>query len=127
MIGIDFADYQREAATTAVYPRPKQARGDLLYGSYELAAAGKIVPVMYCGLGLAGESGEVVEQIKKSWRNDMHLTPERVGKIADELGDVLWYAAQLATELDLDLQTIAEANLEKLAKRQEEGKLKQHG
>ena len=34
-----------------------------------------------------------------------------------ELGDVLWYVAQLATELNLSLDTIAETNLTKLASR----------
>jgi NTP pyrophosphatase (non-canonical NTP hydrolase) len=44
-----------------------------------------------------------------------------------ELGDVLWYMAQIATELDLSLQEVAEANLEKLFSRLERGQIKGEG
>ena len=44
-----------------------------------------------------------------------------------ELGDVLWYLAQVATELDLSLQDIADANLAKLFDRLERGKIKGDG
>ena len=55
------------------------------------------------------------------------LTEERREAIAAELGDVLWYAAQLATEAGLDLEAIAEANLEKLASRQRRSVLQGSG
>ena len=45
------------------------------------------------------------------------FTPEVVEALRLELGDVLWYVAQLATELGLDLEDIASANLDKLASR----------
>jgi NTP pyrophosphatase (non-canonical NTP hydrolase) len=44
-----------------------------------------------------------------------------------ELGDVLWYMAQIATELDLDLQDVADANLEKVFSRLERDKIKGDG
>jgi NTP pyrophosphatase (non-canonical NTP hydrolase) len=53
------------------------------------------------------------------------LTDERREALAAELGDVLWYLAQLATEAELDLEELAEANLAKLASRRERGAL--HG
>lgn len=124
---MNFKDYQKKASTTAVYPHPDiDEKYTNYYFNDELIDAGKIVPIMYCALGLAGESGEVAEQVKKSWRNNMKVTDERRTKIKDELGDVLWYAAQLATELDLNLDDIAENNIAKLAARKQEGKLK-HG
>jgi NTP pyrophosphatase (non-canonical NTP hydrolase) len=119
---MNFKDYQNKASTTAIYHKP--------YGSTEycenkeLLDAGKIIPIMYCALGLAGESGEVAEQVKKSWRNSMKVTDDRREKIKDELGDVLWYASQLATELNLDLEEIAEKNLNKLLARKSAGELK---
>jgi NTP pyrophosphatase (non-canonical NTP hydrolase) len=116
---MNFKDYQKKASTTAVYPKPVSFQTP-----EESYNACKIVPIMYCALGLAGESGEVAEQVKKSWRNNMKVTDERRTKISDELGDVLWYAAQLATELDLNLDDVAENNIAKLAARKQEGKLK---
>jgi len=55
------------------------------------------------------------------------LSEERRAALAKELGDVLWYAAQLATEAGLELDAIAEANLEKLLSRKERGVLQGSG
>jgi NTP pyrophosphatase (non-canonical NTP hydrolase) len=54
----------------------------------------------------------------------MKITDDRKAKISDELGDVLWYTSQLATELGLDLEDIAERNLNKLLARKSAGELK---
>jgi NTP pyrophosphatase (non-canonical NTP hydrolase) len=97
---VRFSEYQERSRATAVYPD----------------AGSNIV---YPALGLCGEAGETAEKVKKAIRDDAGtLTQERRAAIAAELGDVLWYAAQLATEAGLDLEEIAEANLEKLASRQ---------
>jgi NTP pyrophosphatase (non-canonical NTP hydrolase) len=97
---VRFSEYQARSRATAVYPD----------------AGSNIV---YPALGLCGEAGETAEKVKKAIRDDGGtLTEERREAIAAELGDVLWYAAQLATEADLDLEEIAAANLEKLASRQ---------
>ena len=102
-----FSEYQERSRATAVYPD----------------AGSNIV---YPALGLCGEAGETAEKVKKAIRDDGGtLTEERRAAIAAELGDVLWYAAQLATEAGLDLEEIAEANLEKLASRQQRAVL--HG
>jgi NTP pyrophosphatase (non-canonical NTP hydrolase) len=102
-----FSEYQRRSRVTAVYP-------DL--GNN----------IAYPALGLCGEAGETAEKVKKAMRDDGGtLTEERREALAAELGDVLWYAAQLATEAGLDLEAIAEANLEKLASRQQRAVL--HG
>ena len=55
------------------------------------------------------------------------LTDERREALAAELGDVLWYVAQLATEAGLDLDEIADDNLAKLLSRQERGVLQGSG
>ena len=102
-----FNDYQEKAGTTASYPNI----GD----NY-----------IYPTLGLAGESGEVAEKIKKVIRdNNGIIDQEKKEEIAKELGDVLWYLAQLSTELKLDFNYVAEKNLEKLKSRQERNRL--HG
>jgi NTP pyrophosphatase (non-canonical NTP hydrolase) len=78
-------------------------------------------PIIYPALGLAGEAGEVANKVKKLLR-DGALDK---AAIANELGDVLWYLAALATDLGLDLETIAEQNLARLADRKARGAL--HG
>ncbi len=86
--------------TTAVYP----GRGS---GNW-----------IYPALGLAGESGEVCEKIKKAIRDDAGaMSQDRRAGLEKELGDVLWYVATLATELDLDLETVAARNVAKLQQR----------
>ena len=101
---MDFKDYQRAAARTAIYS-----------GAHR---------VVYPALGLASEAGEVAGQIKKVLRDqagDFEAAP--VEALRDELGDVLWYLATLATDLGLSLDEIAERNLEKLACRAERGRI----
>jgi len=82
----------------------------------------------YPALGLAGEAGEVAEHAKKAIRDDAGVvTEERRRAMAKELGDVLWYVSQLASELGLELEEIARANLEKLLSRQRRGVLSGSG
>ena len=62
-------------------------------------------------LGLAGEAGELVDQIKKTL---YHGHPPDRDKIADELGDCLWYIAAIASKYGLKLDLIADLNISKL-------------
>ena len=102
----DFAEYQRLTSDTDQYPR-------------ETALLCK-------ALGLAGEAGEVANKIKKIYRdNDGNVTPDHVRVLADEMGDVLWYAAQICEELGIGIGWCAANNIAKLADRQERGVL--HG
>jgi NTP pyrophosphatase (non-canonical NTP hydrolase) len=106
---MDISEYQTLSRRTATYPG---AGGDMTYPA----------------LGLCGEAGEVAEKVKKTIRDDGGvLTEERRDALAAELGDVLWYAAQLATEAGLDLDQIAADNLDKLLSRQERGVLRGSG
>lgn len=80
----------------------------------------QIESLIYCSLGLAGESGEVVENTKKLLRDDnSELTLDRKVKFLGELGDVLWYLANLSFALGYSLEEVAEYNLHKLQKRYE--------
>lgn len=69
-------------------------------------------------LGLAGESGEVADLIKK-WCGHGHDLD--IAKLTKELGDVLWYVAETATLVGLTLKDVAETNLTKLNARYPEG------
>jgi NTP pyrophosphatase (non-canonical NTP hydrolase) len=105
---MDLSEYQRQSRRTAEYPREAW--------------------LAYPALGLAGEAGEVAEHAKKAIRDDGGtISDERRAAMAKELGDVLWYVAQLASELGLDLDEIAGQNLEKLFSRQQRGVLSGSG
>ena len=69
-------------------------------------------------LGLAGESGEVADIIKKTFYHGHALDREALYK---ELGDVLWYLAVMADALGYNLDEIAQANVDKLRARYPEG------
>lgn len=104
-----FQEYQQESRKTALYPD--------LGNNF-----------VYPTLGLSGEAGEVAEKIKKVIRDDDgSVSDEKRQEIKKELGDVLWYLAQLATELGLDLDDVARSNIEKLASRLDRGALNGSG
>jgi NTP pyrophosphatase (non-canonical NTP hydrolase) len=105
MAELTFNDYQSMAGETAIYE-----------------GQGELIGLMYVGLGL-GEAGEIQGKIKKLHRDGGYGDPEKMEKIADELGDLLWYVANTASELGYDLNTIAERNLNKLNSRKERGVL----
>ena len=69
-------------------------------------------------MGLAGETGELVDMLKK-WVGHGHELD--LGEVEKELGDILWYVAEIATILDLRLAQIAEKNEAKLSARYPEG------
>ena len=96
---MDFQLYQERCRATARYPD---------------AGANPIYPT----LGLCGEAGEVADKVKKVLRDRQgNFSSEVIADLQLELGDVLWYVAQLATELGLELEQIAQTNLDKLASR----------
>ncbi len=69
----------------------------------------------YLGLGLGGEVGEVLNDIKKIERDDNNiLTHNRKQKIILEMGDVMWYLTGLANKLNVSLDTILKSNIKKL-------------
>ncbi|MAF80117.1 hypothetical protein CL629_03505 [bacterium] len=106
---MDLSEYQKKAHTTA----------------FEVEVEGKIV---YPMLGFAGETGEIANKVKKIFR-DKHgkITDETREDLKKELGDALWYLAELATQLDISFDDIAEENIEKLKSRKERGVLKGGG
>ena len=106
---MDFIEYQDKARNTAKYP----VIGDR---------------VIYPTLGLTNEAGEVAGKIKKVFRDKGGLiSPADREALKAELGDVLWYLAQVATELGLSLDEIAAANIAKLLDRQARGKIQGDG
>ena len=69
-------------------------------------------------MGLCGEAGEAIDLVKKHLHQGHELEKE---KLAKELGDIAWYLAETAYALEIPLEEIFEANIEKLKKRYPEG------
>jgi NTP pyrophosphatase (non-canonical NTP hydrolase) len=112
-VELDLREHMKRTIQTAVYP---------------FAGLGDPQALMYVGLGLAGESGEVANQIKKVARDNGGLvTPDRRDKITDELGDVAWYWLRMCYELGLDPYDVLERNRAKLAQRAVSGTLQGDG
>lgn len=136
-------EYQRRAASTAIYGKDDFASflkscvlasiegGDTTLrmptDEFEkLVKQLEILNTYYTTMGLAGEAGEVANQVKKVFRDDDHVMyRDRREAVKKELGGVLWYIAALACECDIPLDDIAEANLDQLQQRAKKGTL--HG
>jgi NTP pyrophosphatase (non-canonical NTP hydrolase) len=93
---MELNDYQAEAIQTAIYPKEDR--------------------LTYTVLGLVGEAGEVAEKIKKMMRDETSLEECHSGLLL-ELGDVLWYVANMADELGSSLDEVATLNLIKVKDR----------
>jgi NTP pyrophosphatase (non-canonical NTP hydrolase) len=111
---VELNEYQKTARATASYPG--LYRGDLTYPT----------------LGLAGESGEFADKVKKLMRNKdvscaSQLDLEDTRALVKELGDVLWYVSDLATSLGVTLENVAHVNIQKLQDRAKRGVIKSEG
>ena len=93
-------EYQRLAMTTL---NPALSKKDVLINGV---------------MGLCGESGEAIDIVKKHLHQGHELDKE---KLAKELGDIAWYLAETAYALDIPLDDILQANIEKLRSRYPEG------
>jgi NTP pyrophosphatase (non-canonical NTP hydrolase) len=91
---VDLSEYQKRARATEQMPSAEGVE--------------EIVPL----LGLAGEVGELLNEYKKLLRDGSAHVRFRE-RLAEELGDLLWYAAETATKFKLDLNDVAERNLAK--------------
>ena len=97
---MDVNEYQKLAMVTL---NPELNKKDVLINSV---------------MGLCGESGEAIDIVKKWMAQGHELDKERLKK---ELGDIAWYLAEAATALDIPLEDILKANIEKLKKRYPDG------
>lgn len=106
---MNFSEYQKISWQTALYPN-------------------KGHNFVFPTLGLAGESGEVAEKVKKIFRDNNGVVDEKIKEtIQKELGDVLWYISQIASEFGLSLDKIASENIKKLSSRKNRGTLHGNG
>jgi len=104
---MDATDYQCFTRTTAMYRGPLEDTNG---------------QVMYCMLGLTGETGEVAEKLKKHLRGGGNLEELKGDPgLCKELGDVFWYLVQLCDVLGFDANIVLETNVAKLKDRQKRG------
>jgi NTP pyrophosphatase (non-canonical NTP hydrolase) len=114
--GMTFDEYQKLAYTTATYP---------YVGNN----------IIYPAMGAAGEAGELLDKVKKHWRNygvsiqelKEQLTKEQVDEIIKEAGDVLWYLGAICTELGISMQDMVDINIAKFQDRRKRGVVKGEG
>lgn len=136
---MNFNEYQIKAHETAIYP----TRIKLEIVESNVTQENDMIlertinsglEWIYPALGLAGESGELLNKLKKVIRDQngrIHLVGSEYGEKIDilslesELGDLLWYVSELATVLGLNLNLIADDNIKKLAERAKQNKI--HG
>tara|TARA_B110000908_G_C10263603_1_gene461381 strand:- start:1929 stop:2252 length:324 start_codon:yes stop_codon:yes gene_type:complete len=104
-MALTFNQYAQQASTTAIY---------------STATA-----IEYTTLGLTSEAGEVAGVLKRHLRGDQKELDK--DKMLLEIGDVLWYCAELSKSLGSDLETVAHMNMSKLAKRKVDGTIKGSG
>jgi NTP pyrophosphatase (non-canonical NTP hydrolase) len=105
-----FDEYQTAAMCTAEYPN-------------------RLSNLVYPAMGVAGEAGEFCDKVKKMWRNTGEMsvhTSDRL-EMVKELGDVLWYIAACAAEMDIPLSEVAQININKLLDRRARGVIKSEG
>ena len=102
---MNFEQYQAEARKTAIYPKEHI--------------------LVYPALGLAGEAGEFANKVKKILRGDANLETRK--QLLDELGDVLWYLSNCASDFNANLNDIALNNIQKLPSRQQRDQIKGSG
>jgi len=106
---MNFDQYQQKAKKTALYPKVGER-------------------YVYPTMGLVNEAGEVAGKVKKIFRDKNGvLDDETRYAVKKELGDVLWYVSQVATELELSLEEIASENIEKLYSRLDRGTINGDG
>lgn len=98
MTRLTLNQYQEHAKTTAKYPQ---------HSAME-----------YLAMGLCSEAGEVAGKVKKIIRDNASWSAM---DLAMEVGDVLWYVSELCSFLDMELEEVAQMNLEKLADRAKRG------
>ena len=87
-------------------------------GAYRKNDLDSVDCLTLAALGIAGESGEVVDHIKKIVYHDHPIDYDALTK---EIGDLMWYVAYLLDTLDIPLDDVLAANIEKLKARYPDG------
>lgn len=110
-IHMDFSEYQKKSRKHAFYPDQNSEKS-----------------FKYLVFGITGEAGELAEHFKHALRDEGDkLSIERKEKIVKELADILWYLANICTELGVNFNEIPKIGLRKIKERLKRGTLKGEG
>jgi len=108
---MDFNEYQKKSRKHAFYPNQNTPEA-----------------FRYLIYGITGEAGELAEHFKHALRDEGdRLSEERKIKIVKELSDILWYLANICSELGVDFSEIPEVGLKKIEGRLKRGTLSGEG
>lgn len=111
---MEMNEYQEATSKTAIYPGHEEVGGS--------------EAINYLIVSLCGEVGELANKWKKVMRDRYGIADLKfLEDAADELGDVLWYVAQLSQQLGCSLESLGKENIEKLRLRKERGVIKGSG
>lgn len=115
-------EFQKEAHQFADYPVPT------LYEDFHENTVSNSLDYTYPALGLVEEAGEVAGKYAKAVRDcNGTIDSDRKELIKKELGDVMWFVAELSTLLGITLEEVMAANIEKLTSRKARGVIKGNG
>ncbi len=108
---MEFNDYQKKSRKHVFYPNQNT------YDAFR-----------YLVYGITGEAGELAEHFKHVLRDEYdEISPERKARIMKELSDILWYLANICTELKVDFDEIPKIGLKKIEDRVKRGTLPGEG
>ena len=115
-------EFQIKAHEFSDFPSP------IIYEDFHEHTQTNVLDYTYPALGLAEEAGEVAGKYAKAVRDCNGVVDgERREAIKKELGDVLWFVAELSTQLNLTLEEVMAANIEKLTSRRNRGVIHGNG
>jgi NTP pyrophosphatase (non-canonical NTP hydrolase) len=115
---VDFDEYQAFTRTTALFRSSTQSMAEEMVTEGDRERLSSLLNLLYTTTGLTGEAGEIANKVKKLIRDrSSAVSAEMADDLISELGDVLYYIAQMADLLGHSLEDVAQNNMDKLKDR----------
>ena len=118
---MEFNEYQKEAHKTAVYKKNRTMT------VYHVGAIGTIKVPLYPFIKVGAEANEIPDKVAKVIFRGDNQGRLYNNELEKEIGDILWYCAEMATQLGVSLEYIAIQNIHKLSERAKQNKIKGSG
>ena len=125
---MDFNTYQAFTRTTALFRVSTRSMAQEMSPERDPAQLAGLLNLLYTTTGLTGEAGEIANKVKKLIRDQQgEVSEELADDLLSELGDVLYYIAQMADLLGHSLDDVAQHNVDKLSERMSKGTISGSG